>query len=104
MNNKERAKQFLPFDALKGLTEALREREERRTRVEKKQLSEDMAEELSLALSEVEVGTAVRITFYSDGHYLDLEGTVTEIDAIYRRLRIGGERIRFDDILRLTLL
>ena len=104
MNNKERAKQFLPFDALKGLTEALREREERRTRVEKKQLSEDMAEELSLALSEVEVGTSVRITFYSDGHYLDLEGTVTQIDAIYRRLRIGGERIRFDDILRLTLL
>ena len=104
MNNKERAKQFLPFDALKGLTEALREREERRTRVEKKQLSEDMAEELSRTLSEAEVGALVRITFYSDGHYLDIEGTVTEIDAIYRRLCIGGERIRFEDILRLVLL
>ena len=63
-----------------------------------------MAEELSRTLSEAQVGATVRITFYSDGHYLDIEGTVTEIDAIYRRLCIGGERIRFEDILRLVLL
>ena len=42
MNRQDRAKQFMPFDALKGLQEALRVREERRSRIEKKSLSEDM--------------------------------------------------------------
>ena len=42
MNNKERAKQFMPFDALKGLKEALKEKEERRTRVDKKQITEEV--------------------------------------------------------------
>ena len=55
MNNKERAKQFMPFDAMKGLNEALRAKEERRTRVERKQLSEDMAEELSRVLNRIEL-------------------------------------------------
>ena len=39
MNKVARAKQFLPFDALKGLQEALREKE--REYEEKKDLSED---------------------------------------------------------------
>ena len=34
MNKADRAAQFQPFDALKGLQEELRAREERRTRVE----------------------------------------------------------------------
>ena len=36
-----RAAQFMPFDALKGLTEELRKREERHCRVEKTELSEE---------------------------------------------------------------
>ena len=103
MNNSERAKQFMPFDAMKGLTEALREREEQRTRVEKKELSDDMAEELSRALFRLKVPARVRIVFYSRGHYIDLEGTVTEMDTVYRFLKIGNERIYFDDILKLKI-
>ena len=41
MNRQDRAKQFMAFDALKGLQEELRIREERRTRVEKRHLTEE---------------------------------------------------------------
>ena len=41
MTQGDRAKQFMPFDAMKGLKEALRDREERHSRVEKRDLSED---------------------------------------------------------------
>ena len=41
MNNVDRAKQFLAFDALSGLQQALREREEKHSRIEKIELAED---------------------------------------------------------------
>lgn len=104
MNNQERAKQFMPFDALKGLNEALRDREERRTRIAKKQLSEEMVEEISRVLERVEPRSEVRIKFYSKGHYIDLQGTVLNKDIIYRFLKIGNERIYFDDILKIRII
>ena len=41
MTQAERAKQFAPFDAMKGLQEALRDREERHARVERHEISEE---------------------------------------------------------------
>ena len=46
MNRIERAKQFLPFDALKGLQEALRKKERELENVERIELSEESLEEL----------------------------------------------------------
>ena len=104
MDNKDRAKQFMPFDAMKGLTEALRLREEQRARVPRKQLSEDMIESISRTLSAVRPGTAVRVCFYLDGHYVDLEGWVSNINKVENYLILGTGRIYFDDILRITLI
>ena len=47
MTQSDRAKQFMPFDAMKGLKEALRDREERHSRVEKRDLSEDTMAEIA---------------------------------------------------------
>ena len=44
MTTAERAKQFAPFDAMKGLQEALRDREERHSRVERHEISEEQQE------------------------------------------------------------
>ena len=41
MTRQERAKQFMPFDAMKGLQEALRDREERHSRVERHGISDE---------------------------------------------------------------
>lgn len=104
MNNQERAKQFMPFDALKGLQEALRVREERRSRVEKRTLSEDMEDELSRILQRIQRHSRVRLTFFKNGHYIDLEGDVSNIDEIYRFITIGSQKIFFDDIYSLNIV
>lgn len=104
MNNKERAKQFLPFDAMKGLTEALKIREEKRTRVEKRELDEEMKAEIGRSLARLCRGCEVRLTFFSRGLYLTVDGTVTDLDAVYGYLKLGEERIYFDDIYSVKLL
>ena len=47
LTREERAKLFAPFDAMKGLKEALRDREERHSRVARHEISEEQAEENS---------------------------------------------------------
>ena len=76
MNKANRAAQFQPFDALKGLQEELRMREERRNRVEKKEVSEEKAEEISRELIKIQKGSNVEIVFYRNGSYYELTGCV----------------------------
>ena len=54
-----RAKQFLPFDALKGFQEALRKKEIEY--IPKKELSEDIKEELGEMLSSLDSGENIKI-------------------------------------------
>ena len=61
MTQAERAKQFAPFDAMKGLQEALRDREERHARVERHDISEEQIEKNSEVLSRITKGTRVRV-------------------------------------------
>ena len=104
MNREDRAKQFIPFDALKGLQEELRIREERRTRVNKRQLCDEVIEQISAVLARVTVGSRIRVKFFSRGHYPDVEGDVTEISGIGGYLKLGDERIYFDDILKIRIV
>ncbi|NLZ25884.1 MAG: YolD-like family protein, partial [Clostridiales bacterium] len=71
-----RAAQFAPFDALKGLQDALREKEEKFLKVYKLERSEEAAEEVSLKLRKAEKGTDVSVTFYGKGRYFTLSGKV----------------------------
>ena len=89
---------------MKGLTEAIREREARRRRVPRRELGEDSAAELSDTIASLYVGARVIVTFYSAGHYLTVEGDVTAIDSTFRHLTLGAERLRFDDIYRISIL
>lgn len=104
MNRVDRAKQFQSFDALKGLQEELRAREERRTRVAKKELSQEREEQISEELGKIYKRSDVDITFYRGGHYYSLQGTVLEKNDIYKYLLIGQERIYYTDIYELKLL
>ena len=103
MTQRERAKQFMPFDAMKGLKEALREREERHLREEKRELSEEAAERLSAQINRVTKGALVKVQYYKAFHEMTLQGKVTNIDFVYRYLVIGEERIYFDDLYKLTI-
>ena len=80
MNRVARAKQFLPFDALKGLQEALKEKEIEYE--EKKELSEDTLSELNDKFNQVENGKSIKLKYYKNGRYSEIEGIVTNIDYI----------------------
>ena len=94
----------MPFDAMKGLTEALRERDERRSRVERRDLSDEVKERIGSRLARLAGGEEIRLTFFSRGHYLTVDSVVTECNTVYRYLKLGSERIYFDDILSVEIL
>jgi hypothetical protein len=104
VNRADRAKIFMPFDALKGLREALQAKEEMRSRVERVELNEDSMQAISDTLSRVGKGTQVKVTFYYNGHYVDLTGEVTDMNVPYRYLAVNGSRIYFADIYELAIV
>lgn len=99
----DRAKQFAPFDALKGLSEELRKREEKFLLEEKHELLEEEKEELTKILIRVKKGIEVEITFYLKGRYVTIEGKVTEFSTIYKYIRVGEVKIFFDDIKKIKV-
>ena len=103
MTRQERAKQFAPFDAMKGLQEALRDREERHSRVEKHEISEDDANRNSKILAKLQRGMKVKIYCYCAFHDVTKSGTITDIDLTYKKLKLGDELIWFDDIYSISI-
>lgn len=104
MTQSERAKQFMPFDAMKGLSEALRAREEKHLRVERRELSEEAAAMLSAAINKVKKGMVVWVKFYRAFHEVTKQGKVTNIDYVYRYLVIDEECIYFDDLYQVKII
>ncbi len=103
MTRQERARQFAPFDAMKGLQEALRKREEIHDRVEKHGISDEEAEKVSRVLKSLSRGMSVRVSCYHAFHDVIIYGRVDEIDYNYRRLSVDGEQILFEDIYRINI-
>ena len=89
MTRIERAKQFLPFDALKGYKEAIMAK--RKVVIAKKELSEDDAENLSYKFNQIKVGTIIKVIYFSNEEYVVCEGMVSKIDLdnIYDLPHIG---------------
>ena len=103
MRREDRAKQFLPFDAMKGLDAAMKRVEERVERVERIELGEEDAAALSSALSRLTRGDKVTATYYREGHYRTASGTVTRIDNVKRTFTLDeSEIIPFAELLSLS--
>ena len=69
-----RAAQFAPFDALKGLQEALRIKEFEHDKIAQSELSEEQAKKLSKILLEFEKGDVLEVTYFKDGYYINESG------------------------------
>ena len=93
----DRARQFLPFDALKGFKEAIKERQ--KINVEKPVLSEEMAIELSYKLNQVKKGMIVKIVHYDNEEYIETFGMVSEFSEVFNYLKIVKKKILFENIL-----
>lgn len=97
MSAADRAKQFLPFAALKGLPDALAQKE--KVIVPKIVLSEDMAEELDQKMQRIEKGKMISVVYFHKDEYLKVTGMVARFDKSSRILQVVNTRIDFDDVL-----
>lgn len=102
VNRVARAKQFLPFDALKGLQEAIREKEVEYE--EKRDLAEDTLNDLNNKFNQIDNGCFVKITFYKNGKYSEIKGRVTNIDYIKKKIQINKKyNINVCDIVNILI-
>ena len=96
MSREDRAKQFMPFAALKGYTEALRRKE--KIVVEKQELSEEYKEALDYELRQVRRNDIITVIYFCKNEYLKITGMVSKIDETSRILKIVNTKIDFDDL------
>lgn len=96
MDRAERAKQFMPFDALKGFREALHEKE--KIIVPKMELSEDAREILDRKLHQISRNDMVTVIYFHQNEYLKVTGMVSRFDISARILKVVNTKIAFDDI------
>ncbi len=102
VNRVSRAKQFLPFDALKGFQEALREKEVEYE--EKKDLSEEILTELDECFNKLEKGSIVKIKYYKNRKYNEVNGKVTNINYVRKKIQINNEEnINISDIVEILI-
>lgn len=99
----ERAKIFSPFAALKGLPEALKEKE--KIRVPKKELSEYMADKINKALTQTKAGQIITVFYYNstEQEYIQLTGMVARVDFSQKFLQVVAIKIPFDDLYEIIL-
>ena len=88
MSRLQRAKQFMPFAALRGfeaLLAAVAKPKENRA-----ELSEDQIDELNTVLQSVRCGEWVRIVYYNKRKYTELIGAVDMISEQLQILSVQG--------------
>ena len=93
----------MPFDAMKGLKEAMRRQEELAERMDRIEPGEEDAARLSAELSRLSRGDRVNVTFFREGKYLTRSGVVTAFDEVKRYFCVEGERVPFDDLFALEI-
>lgn len=93
------SKQYMPFDALKGLRSELKKQQE--IKVEKPVLDEEVLEHLSYQLSHYKKRDYIELDYYHNEKIIHLEGTITYLDCVSQYLKINEVKINFIDILKI---
>ena len=98
MPRSRRAKQFMPFDALRGLKEAIADKE--RVIEPRRYLTEDAIAEINAKLLGLQKGQMITIVYYGsyEQAYLQLTGPVTKVDSYWQSIQIGNITIDFPEI------
>ena len=93
-----RAKQFMSFDALRGLKEAIAAKEKRPE--PRRELTEYMKEQINKTLSELHKGQQVTVVYYGslEQETLQVTGTVAKVDPYWQILQINRIAIDFAEI------
>lgn len=96
----ERAEQFLPFDAVKGLQFALREKEN--LCMNKVELSDEQIENISNLLGVMKIGDSIEVVYYDNKQYKKIQGKVTKISNVKKSIAIDNVEVFFIDIFSIN--
>ena len=101
MPRSKRAKQFMPFDALTGLREAIAAKE--RVIEPRRYPSEDAIAEINAKLLDLQKGQIITVVYYGDyeQRYLQLTGPVIKVDSYWHSIQIENTTIDFSEIYEL---
>ena len=99
LSRKERARQFLPFDALDGFRKKLAEKENEK--VERIELFDEQKYEISEKINLIDEGEKIKITYYRDGKYKKENLIVLKVDRINKKLITSSGTIKFMDIFEI---
>ena len=103
LSREERARIFLPFDALTGLREALKEKEIEYE--DKKELAEESYIQLEKEFNKIEKNSQIKVVFYKNRRYIETSGIVTKIDLVKKKIQINNlENINISDIYELEII
>ena len=93
-----KTKQSAPFDALKGLKEAIAAKEKRPE--PRRELTDYMKEQINNTLSELRKGQQVTVVYYGSMELetLQVTGTVMKVDAYWQTLQVNKLVIDFSEI------
>ena len=93
-----RAKQFAPFQALKGLNEAIAAKEKRPE--PRRELTDYMKEQINNTLTELRKGQHVTVVYYGtmEQETLQITGTVMKVDPYWQTLQVNKVAIDFSEI------
>ena len=100
MPREKRAAQFAPFDALKGLSEALRLVEYQREKIEKGEVNEGTAQKISNILNELDENTILDLIYFEDGYQKEYKGRI-KLDVYEQKIKLLklNKTIMLDDLL-----
>jgi hypothetical protein len=101
-NSDFRAKQFLPFDSLKGFREAIKTMEE--IHESKKDLSIDELNELDKKLEMFKKNDLIKVKYFYDDQYIETIDTLKKVDNVFKKLILKNNKISFDDIMDIELI
>ena len=97
----ERAKQFMPFSALKGLDEALLQKE--RQRISPAELSDEQKKEINEILSSIKRGDYATIFYFNQGRFNKVDGQIQSFNKTLEIVTINSVEIAFNKITNIYL-
>lgn len=97
-----RAQMFQSFDALEGFRDIIRAQE--KIVVEKRELTDDDCDQLNQTIMQIEKGMMVKVVFYEDGQFVQVEGKVAKINFDTKILQIVKKKIKMNTIFELERL
>ena len=102
MSMEQRAKIFLPFNGLRGYYDLILKVD--KIKEPKRELSEDELDNLSNIFNKLKKRMIVKITYYLDDGYVNIEGMISKINITKRIITIVKTNISFDDILDVSII